>query len=99
MADKDDINELIMFFHNNDDIYEEIKRIKFKPESCYLLMKIIQKISEPNSQPVLIIINKIIDNTRFLQDTVCKYLEEKVLKVHLFFKRILVKLNHLELIK
>ena len=30
------------------------------------------------SQPVLIIINKIIDNTRFLQDTVCKYLEEKV---------------------
>ena len=78
LEEKDDINEVIMFFHNNDDIYEEIKRIKFKPESCYLLMKIIQKISETNSEPVLIIINKIIDNTRFLQDTVCRHLEEKV---------------------
>ena len=70
----EDINDLIMNLHEDDNLYNEINNTNFKKESCYLLMNIIRKISEINSEPVLKIINKIIENTRFFQNTVRNYM-------------------------
>ena len=61
----------------DDQIYDAINNTRFQQESCYLMMNIIGRIAETNSEPVLIIINKIIENTNFLK-VVFKFLEEKI---------------------
>ena len=74
LSQKEDINDLIMILHEDDNLYNEINNTNFKKESCYLLMNIIRKISEINSEPVLKIINKIIENTKYFQNTVRNYM-------------------------
>lgn len=60
-----DIDDIINQYFSNDDIYEEISNTRFQPETCHLMMKIIIKISENNSEYVSIIINKLFENTNF----------------------------------
>ena len=74
LSQKEDINDLIMILHEDDNLYNEINNTNFKKESCYLLMNIIRKISEINSEPVLKIINKIIENTKFFQNIARNYM-------------------------
>ena len=52
-----DINDIIIQFTKNDMLSEEINNTKFQQESCYIMMNIIWKISEINSEPALLIIN------------------------------------------
>ena len=70
MSEKD-TNDIIKeyFLSHNDDIYEQIKNTKFRQETCYLMMKIIKKISEMDSEAALIIINKIFEYTNFFINT------------------------------
>ena len=77
LSAKEETNDIIEYFHNNDEIFDEIKKKKFEKEACYLLMNIIERMSEVNSEPVLIVINKIIDNTRFIQENIADFLNEK----------------------
>mgnify|MGYP002623820035 CR=1 FL=1 len=63
-------NELVMILHENDNLDNEINNTNFQKESCYLLMNIIRRIVDINSEPVLAIINKIIQNTTFFQKSV-----------------------------
>ena len=74
LYETEDINDLIIILHEDDNLYNEIKNTNFKEESCYFLMNVIKKISEINSEPVLKIINKIIENTNFFQNTVKNFL-------------------------
>ena len=78
LSEKEDIDEVIMEFHNNENIYEEINNTRFQKEACYLLMSIIQKISTLNSEPVLVIVNKILENTNFIKNTVNNYIKENI---------------------
>ena len=77
LSQKED-NDITIIFTNNDVIYEEINNTRFQQEACYLMMNIIERISEFDSEPALIIINKIIENTTFLTKTVPIYLKEKI---------------------
>ena len=73
-----EINDIIKFFDDDDKIYEKIKNTKFNNwEFCYLFMNIIWRISELNSNSAELIINNIIENTKFLE-TVDYYVEEKL---------------------
>ena len=77
LSAKEETNDIIEYFHNNDEIFDEIKKKQFERERCYLLMNIIERMSELNSEPVLIIINKIIDNTSFIRDNIKNCLNEE----------------------
>ena len=72
-----DINDIIIQFTKNDMLSEEINNTKFQQESCYIMMNIIWKISEINSEPALLIINSIIENTNFINKTVSDFLEQQ----------------------
>ena len=77
LSAKEETSDIIEYFHNNDEIFDEIKKKQFESERCYLLMNIIERMSELNSEPVLIISNKIIDNTPFIQVNIAYFLNEK----------------------
>ena len=66
---KKEMKDIILFFE--DKIYEEIKNTKFREDSCYLMMNILRRISESNSESTSMIFNKIIENTNFLKDVKC----------------------------
>ena len=75
-----DSDDIINQYFLNDDIYEEISNTRFQPETCYLMMKIIIKISENNSEYASIIINKLFENTNFFSQ------DEKINKLFCFVK-------------
>ena len=74
LSKKDENN--IVFYFSNDENIEGINYISEK-ESCYLLMNILKKISEINSQPAQLIINKVAENTEFLKNIIKNFLEEQ----------------------
>ena len=75
--EKKDIMEVIFELNEDDKLCQKINCTKFQKDTCYSFMNTIQKISEDNSEPVLIIINKIIENTNFIKQTVVDFLKEQ----------------------
>ena len=74
--EKKDIIDVISELSSDDKLCEKINGTNFKKETCYSFMNTIQKISEDNSEPVILIINKIIENTNFINKTVIDFLKE-----------------------
>ena len=75
--EKKDIIDVIGKLNSDDKLYEKINGTIFKKETCYSFMNTIQKITEYNSEPALLIINKIIENTNFINKTVIDFIKER----------------------
>jgi hypothetical protein len=72
-----EIIDLIIDFNKDDKFTEKINGTNFQKDDCYTFMNIIYKISESNHELALITINKIIENTNFINKTVVFFLKEQ----------------------
>ena len=72
-----EIIDLIVDFNKDDKFTEKVNGTNFQKDDCYTFMNIIYKISESNHELALITINKIIENTNFINKTVVFFLKEQ----------------------
>ena len=70
-----DIIDIISELNSDEKLCEKINGTNFEKDTCYSFMNTIKKISEDNSEPVLLIINKIIENTNFITETVVDFIK------------------------
>ena len=75
--EKKDIIDVITELNSDENFCKKINGTIFQKDICYSLMKTIKKVSEDNSEPVLILINKIIENTNFINKTIITFIKER----------------------
>ena len=75
--EKKDIIDVITELNSDENFCKKINGTIFQKDICYSFMKTIKKVSEDNSEPVLILINKIIENTNFINKTIITFIKER----------------------
>lgn len=83
-----DLNEIIDFFYSKDNhnIIESFKNTRFKDDLIMLMVLILRKISEANSEPALQIISNVISNTEFFTGNVMPFINDIKLDSQSYFE-------------
>ena len=75
--EKKDIIDVITELNSDDNLCKKINGTIFQKDTCYSFMNTIKKISEDNSEPVIILIYKIIENTNFINQTAINFIKNQ----------------------